>query len=318
MSELEQALQTIAELREVVRDREAQVQLLAEHAKDVEGQLARARLQIEQMLSRQYGRSSEKLDQKQLLFDGLLIMTADQAATHRGTSPDEPGTPPVSLPAAPAARRRHEHGRAPLPEHLERVEVIVAVPEEERICPVTGEPMIVMGYESSEKLAYEPARLYVMVYMRPKLVSPERHNGRTGVIVPPMPDFPIARCKADVSLLAGIVTAKFADHQPLYRQETIFAREHVHLSDTTMDSWLMQLGAELRPVLFPVLKQALFEDDYICTDDTPVDLIEPGRGVVRQSRLWIYLRYGDPPLPGSPPKPRGPPWPVKRVSSANR
>jgi transposase len=306
MSDLEQALQTIVELRQVVADREAQVQVLADHAKDVEAQLARARLQIEQMLRRQYGRSSEKLDPNQLLFDGLLIMTADQAATQRTTSPDEPSAPPAP-PLVPAPRRRHEHGRAPLPEHLERVEVLIEVPEEDRICPVTGEPMIVIGYETSEKLAFEPARLYVKVITRPKLVSPLRHNGHTGVIVAPMPDFPIARCKADASLLAGIVTAKFADHLPLHRQEAIFKREGVHLSDTTMDGWLMQAGEEIQPVLWTAFRQALFEVDYVATDDTPVDLIEPGRGEVRQARLWIYLRYADPPPPGTPPPSTGPP-----------
>jgi transposase len=304
--ELEQARLTIADLQDNLARRDAQVQALSDHVKDLDGQLTRARLQIDQMLKRLYGRSSEKFDPAQLLFDGLLIMTADQAAAQRDTTADEPVAPPAPKPAAGTPRRRHEHGRAPLPEHLKRVEILVEVPEEARICPVTGEPMLVIGYETSEKLAYDPGRLYVKVFKRPKLVSPARHNGHTGVIVPPMPDFPIPRCKADVTLLAGVVTAKFADHQPLYRQEAIFAREGVHLSRTTLDGWLMQLAAELAP-LYPAMKLALFEDDYLGTDDTPVDLIEPGRGAVRQARLWIYLRYGDPPSPGSPPVSRGPP-----------
>ena len=167
--------------------------------------------------------------------------------------------------------------------------------------------MVVIGYEESEKFAYHPARLYVIVYKRPKLVSPLRHNGYTGVYTPPMPDFPIARCKADVSLLAAIIVAKFADHLPLYRQEVIFAREEVYIPDTTMNGWLMALGRELLPVLEPAFKQALFEDDYLCSDDTPVDLIEPGRGSVRQARLWLYLRHRDPQPPGTRPQLQDPP-----------
>ena len=42
-----------------------------------------------------------------------------------------------------------------------------------------------------------------------------------------MPDHPVARCKADVGLIAHLIVSKFADHLPLYRQDGILEREGV-------------------------------------------------------------------------------------------
>ncbi|MBW2084156.1 MAG: IS66 family transposase zinc-finger binding domain-containing protein, partial [Deltaproteobacteria bacterium] len=105
-----------------------------------------------------------------------------------------------------------------------RVEIILDVPEEEKICPETGKPLKQIGWEVSEKLEYRPGRLFVNVYKRPKYVSSDPVVSESvGVITASMPDHPIERCKADVGLLSQIIVSKFADHLPLYRQDGILA-----------------------------------------------------------------------------------------------
>jgi len=193
-------------------------------------------------------------------------------------------------------RKRTPHGRLPIPDHLEREEIILDVDPKEKICPVTGEEMILIGYEISEKLEYRPDRLFVKVYKRPKYVSPKRNNGITGVVTAPMPDLPIGKCKADAGLLAYVVVSKFCDHLPLYRQEAIFEREGLRIPRTTQDGWILGLAEPLLP-LYEELKQAVLTSEILFTDDTPVRLIEKGLGKTRKARMWVYIRGGQgPPL----------------------
>ena len=111
-----------------------------------------------------------------------------------------------------------------------------------------------------------------------------------------MPDHPIAKCKADVGLIAHLIVSKFADHLPLYRQDGIFEREGVTIPRATQSSWLMQIYESIR-LLGETLRQAIFESDVIFTDDTPVPLQVKGNGKLKKARMWVYVRGGTgPPL----------------------
>ncbi len=59
-------------------------------------------------------------------------------------------------------------GRIPIPDHLERVEIVLDLPEEQKVCPESGRPLKQIGWEISEKLEYRPGKLIVNVYKRPK------------------------------------------------------------------------------------------------------------------------------------------------------
>lgn len=118
----------------------------------------------------------------------------------------------------------------------------------------------------------------------------------SGVIFAPLPDHPVARCKADCGLLAHIIVSKFSDHLPLYRQDGIFAREGVDIPRATQASWLMQTYDAIAP-LEEVLRRAVFEQGILFTDDTPVDLQGSNHGRMKKGRLWVYVRGGTgPPL----------------------
>lgn len=59
------------------------------------------------------------------------------------------------------ARHRDEHGRAALPEHLERREVVHDLTEAEKLCPCCGRPRVCIGAQTAEQLDLEPARFFV-------------------------------------------------------------------------------------------------------------------------------------------------------------
>jgi transposase len=184
-----------------------------------------------------------------------------------------------------------------MPEHLERVEIVLDIPEEDKLCPETGKPLKLIGWEISEKLEFRPGKLVVNVYKRPKYGSPDSiAAGDVGVIVAPMPEHPIEKCKADVGLLAHIIVSKFADHLPLYRQDGIFGREGVEIPRATQTSWIIQISEAIQ-VLGGELKRAVIESDVLFTDDSIIPLQVKGQGRLHKARLWVYVR-GDtgPPL----------------------
>ncbi len=109
---------------------------------------------------------------------------------------------------------------------------------------------------------------------------------------------PVARSRAGAGLLAQVLTAKYADHLPLYRQTEIYAREGVPLSRSTLADWIGASAKLLRP-----LGDALFRYVMAGTthgDDTTVPVLASGRGKARIGRLWAYAR-DEPPAGGNTP-----------------
>jgi transposase len=104
----------------------------------------------------------------------------------------------------------------------------------------------------------------------------------------PMPKQPIAKGLAGPGLLAHIITSKFVDHLPLYRQEKIFARQGVDISRSTMSDWMAQC-AELCTPLYELMKQRVLKSRVIHNDDTPVPVLAPKTGKTKTGRLWASV-----------------------------
>lgn len=293
---LSQASELLAQkdalIRELTAQKDAQIAELTRKLASVQRQLATLQHQMEQMLRRLYGRKSEQLNPNQLMFDSIVLQALEQNACTQHT-PKE--AEPVIREVKPRRVSAH-HGRVPIPEHLERVEILLDIPDEQKVCPETGEPLKVIAVEISEKLEYRPGKLIVNVYKRPQYALPDRCDTFGGVLAASMPDHPIAKCKGDVGLLAHLIVSKFADHLPLYRQDGIFEREGVTIPRATQSSWLMQVYESVKP-LEESLKRAVRESDVMFTDDTPIPLQVKGNGKLKKARLWVYIRGGTgPPL----------------------
>jgi transposase len=284
---------SLAQAREIIDQKDEHITQLTQKLASARHQLTTLQHQVEQLLRRVYGCRSEKLDPNQLMFDNFFLEAEAQTESESVVEP-EPEPEPAPRPTRKKVKKNHP-GRVPLPEHLERVEIVLDIPEEEKVCPQTEKPLKQIGWEVSEKLEYRPGRFLVNVYKRPKYASPDS-MADVGVITAPMPDHPILKCKADVGLLSHIIVSKFADHLPLYRQDSIFEREGVSISRATQTSWLMQIYEAIQP-LGDVLKQVVLKEDILFTDDSIIPLLVKGNGRVKKARLWVYVRGGpDPPL----------------------
>ena len=279
---------SLVEANNLIQRQALQIKELTEKLHSSEINLSRLQHQVEQLLRRIYGQRSEKMHPDQLMFESLMLESLQQPAPEP-LAPLETETPKP----APVRTQRNHPGRIPIPDHLERIEILLDLPEEQKIDP-NGDPLKQIGWEISEKLEYRPGKLIVNVYKRPKYEAADLEG--PGVLVAPMPDHPIERCKADVGLIAYIIVSKFADHLPLYRQNGIFEREGVDIPRGTQTSWILQTYEAMRP-LESALKQAVLESEILHTDDSIIPLQVKGKGKVQKARLWAYVRGGtDPPL----------------------
>ena len=263
----------IASQAALLAQKDAQIEQLLLKYESLQRQHTTLQHQIEQLIRRIYGRKSEKIDPNQLMFDSIVQESLAQSAAiaakkekeENATAKTEIETP-ATVPAK-SRKERTQYGRLPIPEHLERVEIIIDIPEDEKVSAFTGEPLKVIGVEVSEKLEYRPGKLIVNVYKRPQYALPNNE----GVVSAALPDSPIARCKADVGLMSHVIVSKFADHLPHYRQDSIFQREKVDIPRGTQSGWLMQIHESIK-ILHPILRQAVLESGIVFTDDTPVAL----------------------------------------------
>jgi transposase len=105
----------------------------------------------------------------------------------------------------------------------------------------------------------------------------------------PMPSLPIERGRPGPGLLAQVLIAKYCDHLPLYRQAAIYARDGVDLDRSTLADWVGRATWLLRP-LGERLAAHVFAATKVHADDTPVPVLDPGRGRTKTGRLWVYVR----------------------------
>jgi len=180
----------------------------------------------------------------------------------------------------------NHRGRVKLPEHLP-VEEIEIYPEGD----LTG--MVCMGCQITEELEEVPAKLYIKRYIRYKYApaSPESadhaDNGE-GVVIGELPERAIDKGIPGPNLLAGIITGKYVDHLPLYRQRQRFARHGVGIARSTIEGWVRQGGDKLTP-LYDRLVEATKIQGYLQADETPIKVLESNKkGACHQGYYWVY------------------------------
>ncbi len=180
------------------------------------------------------------------------------------------------------------------PDDLPVKRVELDIPECEKICPESGEPLVCIGHDVSRKLGRSPEQFFIVEYVRPKYAS--KNYPEYGVLSSALPDAVISRCPADESLLSYILTSKYADHLPLYRLVEILQRSNVKISRQTLSKWVITLGTALAP-LHETMKERVLKSGVVFADETPIDLQVQGKSRCQQAYLWIYAGGGggDPP-----------------------
>jgi transposase len=237
--------------------------------------IEKLKIELLRLKRMRFGRSSEQLDAK----IAQLELTLEEL---------EASQIQIAAPAAPIIEERTEQSerikpvRKALPSHLPRESV---VHEPACACTQCGGELKRLGEDVSEVLEYVPSHFKVIRHVRPKFACAKCQS----ITQSAAPDRPIARGLAGPGLLAHVLVSKYCDHLPLYRQSEIYARSGVELERSTLADWVAQCSALLAP-LVGSLSRYVLSGAKLHADDTPVPVLQPGRGTTKQGRLWTYVR----------------------------
>lgn len=186
-------------------------------------------------------------------------------------------------PSKPKDKKPRNTNRGALPKHLDRIEEVIE--PEEAVCSCGG-ALRVIGEDVSERLDVIPAQFRVIVTRRPKMGC-RACEGR--VVQSPAPARLIEGGIPTEATIAHGLTAKYADHLPLYRQAQIFARQGIDLDRSTLADWVGRAAFELTPV-YACLKDHLKRSGKLFMDETRAPVLEPGRRKTKTGYLWALAR----------------------------
>ncbi len=86
-----------------------------------------------------------------------------------------------------------------------------------------------------------------------------------------------------------MLISKYCDHTPLSRQTQIFARHGAPIERSTLAGWVGGACWWLEP-LQARLAAHVFASTKLFADDTPIPVLDPGRGRTKTGRFWVYAR----------------------------
>jgi transposase len=259
------------------------------HFESLQAELKLRELKIQQLTLElahhkrlRFGVKSEALSPEQRdLFSETV--TADGAAIAAELTAQQPPDP--------TPRRSTPSGRKPLPPELPRIEH--RHEPSSCTCAQCGRALVKIGEDVSEQLDVEPARFFVHRHIRPQYACRTCETVTAAAVAPALIDGGLAA----PGLHAWVLIQKYLDHLPLYRIESISARQGVPIARSTLAQWVGELGVRLEP-LYERLVTLLKAGTVLHADETPVQQLDPGAGKTKRAYLWAY-RSND--LQRSPP-----------------
>ncbi len=185
---------------------------------------------------------------------------------------------------------RKKPGRKPIPKDLPMERIEYRLPEEEQICTACGGHLHEMSEELRHEVKLIPAQVKIVQHAR--FVYGCRNCEKNAIEVPiktaKAPRPVIEKGLASPSALAYVMTMKFVDGVPLYRQEQHYARLGIDLSRGVLSNWMIK-GSKWLELIYGRLKQKLLEQQVLHADETTLQVLkEPGRAAESQSYMWLY------------------------------
>lgn len=230
----------------------------------------RLREQLKLMTQRKFGRKSEKTDPSQLqLFD-------EPDDIEDSLKTEEIATTEIK------AHTRVKRNRT-LPKDLPRKQIYYDLTEDEKIC-ACGHQLHKLSDDKYEQLDYIPAQITVIEHIKSKYACKCCEDG---VRTAKMPKQPIPKSIATAGLLSQVISSKYVDHLPLYRQESIFKRINIEISRATMSNWIFKCAELLEPVVTK-LKQHIIESDYSRADETTLNVLSEKENRSK-SYMWVFM-----------------------------
>jgi len=269
----------ISDLQQQLSDKE---EALEQRDQAIEQRNARIAI-LEELLRhkkiQQFAASSEQSRDQVTLFDEAELEAGIEAL--RDQLPEDVEDEDEAAPRT--ARRRRQRGFS---DALLRERIELTLTDEEK----AGASRTFFT-KVKEELQFIPAELKVLEYWQEKAVF--EHHGGERMLAAPRPVHPLGKCIATPSLLAWLITSKYADGLPLYRLEQMLKRHGHEISRTSMAHWIIRLHGVFSP-LINLMRETQNAGDYLQADETRIQVLKED-GKTAQSDKWMWVTRGGPP-----------------------
>ena len=166
------------------------------------------------------------------------------------------------------------------------VREIIIEPEVE----INSDEYVRFGEETTDKLIYVKAHVYIERTIRPKYVlkshlqikNPEQQT----FIVATLPESPIKKSLVSPSLLSHIIQQKYQYHLPFYRVVQQFKDIGFTVSDSTIGDWFRAGCERLRP-LYDLLRAEVMGCDYIQVDESTLPVVSDEKRRAVKGYVWV-------------------------------
>lgn len=189
------------------------------------------------------------------------------------------------------SRRKKSGHRENLLENLPVETIEYRLPEEEQVCSCCGGSLHEMSTEVRQELKIIPAQVKVVKHVRYiySCRRCEREEITTPIVTAPMPSPVFPGSLASPSAMAYIMSQKYVEGMPLYRQEKQLARLGAQLSRQTLANWMLHGADKWLSLLYDRMHHHLLKQEILHADETTLQVLrEPGRAAETTSYIWLY------------------------------
>ena len=277
-----------------------QISLLNQKSKELEAEkkekedlrmeYLRLQEELSSLLTHRFCSHSEKADKQPLLFDfedeDLIPSDPETAETVAGEGPYR------EIKVREYIRRKC--GRKAIDDSTPTKQIYHDIPEEEKVC-ACGCRLKKVGENSTKRLRIIPAKMYAIEDIYPKYACPncEGSGDEDNPVFrqAPAARYFIPKSIATNELLAYVMTNKFCEHMPFYRQEKAFERRCITVTRADMSNWQEQIYERLKP-LDSLIMEHIKTGTTMNMDETTVRVLKYKNRTENENRKKSYVWLG--------------------------
>lgn len=271
----------------------AEVAVLEERIKIQQAQIDDLQRKLDHMneifVNAQRARFGQSSEQNRYVLGKDQLCLFNEAEAEQDHKAEEP-TPDTIL--VEKHERKKKRSQSDMMKHIPEEEVLLEIPEDQRICGRCNEAMKPIGKKFlRHEMQIIPRQIKLLAYYAVTYAcdSCEKDTGFAHIVSvkPPVPL--MKHSLASPSTVAHIMTQKYVDGLPLARQEKIWERDGLNLSRATMANWIIQCSQTWLKPLYKHMKQRLLEQSVIHADESVIQVLkEEGKTATSESRMWLY------------------------------
>jgi transposase len=246
----------------------------------------RLQVQVDRFKRWYYGPRADKLTTAVEL--GQMLLSFGEEFENRPVNQEDLSS--NEKPEEQPRRIRKARGRRNL-ENFDKLpvqELVYELSEAERTCTCCGQQRAEIGAEESWQLEYYPGHFERLHHVRKKYgcARCDAAGVNPRIASAEKPATAIDKGLPGPGLLSYIVTSKYDMYLPLYRLESLFARQGFAIARSTQSIWCGDVADLIEPVYQRMIERVL-ASHLIATDDTHMPM--QAKEKTAKAYMWVYI-----------------------------